>query len=121
MTQPTPRGVRNRNPGNIDFNPRNALQGQLGLEEGVAKPRFVRFDESENAIRALGKRLINYRGKDGMTGWVGRVLRASLTCYKVRDGWKVRFLRKTHTMRTILNAPLHMLGGSIGTEKSFGS
>lgn len=62
----TPRGVRNRNPGNIDYNPRNAWQGQVGLEEGVAKPRFARFDHPENGIRALGKLLINYRGKDGM-------------------------------------------------------
>ncbi|WP_028698214.1 MULTISPECIES: structural protein P5 [Pseudomonas putida group] len=68
MTQSQPRGVRNRNPGNIDFNPRNAWQGQLGLEEGVAKPRFARFDEDENGIRALGKLLLNYRGKDGMPG-----------------------------------------------------
>jgi len=68
MTQPVPRGVRNNNPGNIDFNPRNAWQGQLGLEEGVGKPRFARFDEPENGIRALGKLLINYRGKDGMPG-----------------------------------------------------
>ncbi|NQD72909.1 structural protein P5 [Pseudomonas sp. CM27] len=64
----TPRGVRNNNPGNIDFNPRNAWQGQLGLEVGVAKPRFARFDSAENGIRALGKLLINYRGKDGMPG-----------------------------------------------------
>ncbi|KIC79690.1 MULTISPECIES: structural protein P5 [Pseudomonas] len=67
----TPRGIRNNNPGNIDFNPRNAWQGQLGLEEGVAKPRFARFDQAENGIRALGKLLLNYRGKDGMPG-VGR-------------------------------------------------
>jgi hypothetical protein len=72
MTQSLPRGVRNRNPGNIDFNPRNAWQGQLGLEEGVAKPRFARFDEAENGIRALGKLLINYRGKDGMPGIGGK-------------------------------------------------
>ncbi|UTL92482.1 structural protein P5 [Pseudomonas fluorescens] len=71
MTQSTARGVRNNNPGNIDFNPRNDWQGQLGLEEGVGKPRFARFDEPENGIRALGKLLINYRGKDGMPG-VGR-------------------------------------------------
>ncbi|WP_054913203.1 structural protein P5 [Pseudomonas sp. NBRC 111127] len=64
----TPRGIRNRNPGNIDFNPRNDWRGQLGLEEGVAKPRFARFDEAENGIRALGKLLLNYRGKDGMPG-----------------------------------------------------
>ncbi|MEH6412835.1 structural protein P5 [Pseudomonas sp. CGJS7] len=63
-----PRGVRNRNPGNIDFNPRNAWNGQLGLELGVANPRFARFDSDENGIRALGKLLINYRGKDGQPG-----------------------------------------------------
>lgn len=67
----TPRGVRNNNPGNIDFNPRNTWLGQLGMEEGVAKPRFARFDQAENGIRALGKLLLNYRGKDGMPG-VGR-------------------------------------------------
>lgn len=63
-----PRGVRNNNPGNIDYNPRNAWQGQLGLEVGVPSPRFARFDTPENGIRALGKLLINYRGKDGMPG-----------------------------------------------------
>lgn len=64
----TPRGIRNNNPGNIDFNPRNSWQGQLGIEIGVAKPRFARFDSPENGIRALGKLLINYRGKDGIPG-----------------------------------------------------
>jgi hypothetical protein len=62
------RGIRNNNPGNIDFNPRNDWQGQLGLELGVTKPRFARFDSPENGIRALAKLLINYRGKDGMPG-----------------------------------------------------
>lgn len=62
------RGLRNNNPGNIDYNPRNAWQGQLGIEVGVPKPRFARFDTPENGIRALGKLLLNYRGKDGMPG-----------------------------------------------------
>ncbi len=62
------RGIRNNNPGNIDFNPRNDWQGQIGIEEGVTKPRFARFDAPENGIRALAKLLINYRGKDGMPG-----------------------------------------------------
>lgn len=62
------RGIRNNNPGNIDFNTRNDWQGQLGLEEGVAKPRFARFDSPENGIRAMAKLLINYRGKDGIPG-----------------------------------------------------
>lgn len=68
MTAPTPRGQRNNNPGNIDYNPRNQWQGQLGIEVGVGKPRFARFDTPENGIRALGKLLLNYRGKDGMPG-----------------------------------------------------
>jgi hypothetical protein len=66
------RGIRNNNPGNIDFNPRNDWQGQLGYEQGVVKPRFARFDSPENGIRALAKLLINYRGKDGMPGVGGK-------------------------------------------------
>jgi len=61
----TARGIRNNNPGNIDFNPRNKWQGQLGMEEGG---RFSIFDEPENGIRAMGKLILNYRGKDGMPG-----------------------------------------------------
>lgn len=65
----TPRGVRNRNPGNIDYNPRNDWQGQIGKEPGG---RFSIIDTPENGIRALGKLLIAYRGKDGMPGVGGR-------------------------------------------------
>lgn len=59
----TTRRVSYNNPGNIDRNPRDNWQGQLGLEVGVAK---FRFDTPENGIRALGKLLLAYRGKDGM-------------------------------------------------------
>ena len=38
----------------------------------MAKPRFARCDSPENGIRALGKLLVNYRGKDGMPGVGGR-------------------------------------------------
>lgn len=62
------RGIQNNNPGNIDYNPRNDWQGQLGLEEDTPRPRFARFDSPENGIRALAKLLINYCGKDGMVG-----------------------------------------------------
>lgn len=61
------RGVRNNNPGNIDFNARNKWQGQIGIEPGP-KGRFAVFDKPENGIRALAKLLLNYRGKDGMPG-----------------------------------------------------
>lgn len=61
-----PRGVRNNNPGNIDFSPANKWVGQLGLELDVAKPRFARFDTPENGIRALGKLLQTYQNKYGL-------------------------------------------------------
>ncbi len=63
----TPRGIRNNNPGNIDYNPRNAWVGQLPPDPSIEK-RFARFDSPVNGIRALGKLLLNYRGKDGMPG-----------------------------------------------------
>src|SRR6185369_12230040 len=59
--QKLPRGVRNNNPGNIDYNPKNKWQGQTGIEEGVPKPRFARFDRAENGIRAIVKILQTYR------------------------------------------------------------
>lgn len=64
MTQT--RGVRNNNPGNIDYHASNAWQGQLGIEVGVPKPRFARFDTPENGIRALGKLLQTYQFKYGL-------------------------------------------------------
>jgi hypothetical protein len=66
------RGIRNNNPGNIDYNPRNNWEGQLGLEIGVNKPRFARFDKPDSGIRALGKLLLNYRGKDGLPNVGGK-------------------------------------------------
>jgi len=63
-----PRGLRNFNPGNIDYNPRNKWQGQLGIEQGVPNPRFARFDSHLNGIRAMTILLKNYRDKKGLPG-----------------------------------------------------
>lgn len=57
-----PRGIRNKNPGNIDFNKANNWVGQLGIEPG-ANGRFAVFDTHENGIRALGKLLQTYYTK----------------------------------------------------------
>ena len=56
-----PRGIRNNNPGNIDYNKNNQWNGQIGIETGVPKPRFAKFDTPENGIRALAKLLLNYQ------------------------------------------------------------
>ena len=63
----TPRGIRNRNPGNIEFNALNQWQGQLEPDLEI-EARFVRFDSPENGIRALAKLLLNYRSKSGLPG-----------------------------------------------------
>ena len=56
------RGYRNKNPGNIDYNPANKWQGQLGREQtsGSVRPRFAVFDSHENGIRALAALLTTY-------------------------------------------------------------
>jgi len=61
------RGIRNNNPGNIDYSARNAWRGQLSPDPAIEK-RFARFDAPENGIRALAKLLVNYRTKTGMPG-----------------------------------------------------
>lgn len=71
---PLARGIRNNNPGNIDFNPANKWQGQLNVDKRI-EPRFCRFDTPENGIRALGKLLQTYQSKYGLStveGIIGR-------------------------------------------------
>lgn len=65
MSTTETRGVRNRNPGNIDYNPANKWQGQLPHNPALEK-RFARFDTPENGIRALGKLLLTYQRKHGL-------------------------------------------------------
>lgn len=62
---PTPRGIRNNNPGNIDWNKSNKWAGQLPHVPTI-EPRFSRFDTPENGIRALGKLLQTYQRKYGL-------------------------------------------------------
>lgn len=65
MTTIEARGVLNRNPGNIDYNPANQWLGQLKPDPAIEK-RFARFDTPENGIRALGKLLLTYQRKHGL-------------------------------------------------------
>lgn len=61
----TTRGVRNNNPGNIDYVQANKWRGQLTPNPALEK-RFARFDTPENGIRALGKLLLTYQDKYGL-------------------------------------------------------
>lgn len=56
----TPRGIRNNNPGNIDYRKANAWQGRLPRDLDI-EPRFERFSAPEYGIRAILKLLSNYR------------------------------------------------------------
>lgn len=62
----TARGIRNNNPGNLDFNPSMYLKdkwvGELGIED-CDNPRFTTFDSPEHGIRALCKVLLTYHRK----------------------------------------------------------
>lgn len=63
MPKNLPRGLRNNNPGNIDYNPRNKWQGQVGIETDLPssiKPRFAKFKDMIYGIRAMACLLIAY-------------------------------------------------------------
>ncbi|WP_201447539.1 structural protein [Photorhabdus australis] len=59
------RGIRNNNPGNIDYNRFNDWLGQLPLDPKI-EPRFCRFESPEYGIRALFKLLQNYQRKHNL-------------------------------------------------------
>lgn len=58
----TPRGIRNNNPLNIRYNPRNCWVGQTGSDG-----QFCKFSAPKYGIRAAVKILQRYAGKDGKT------------------------------------------------------
>ncbi|WP_308721008.1 structural protein [Komagataeibacter xylinus] len=57
-----PRGIRNNNPGNLNF----AHQPGAHLETGVPCPRFAAFPTMADGIRALRAQLLRY-GQRGLT------------------------------------------------------
>lgn len=94
-----PRGIRNNNPGNIDFNPRNKWLGQTGIETGVAKPRFARFTDPVYGFRAAAILLLNYRGKDGMPG-IGKD--GIDTCIEIANRWAPPIENMTNSYGKVL-------------------
>lgn len=57
-----PRGIRNNNPGNIEFSPANNWRGQVS-DDG----RYAVFSEPVWGIRAMAKLLRNYQSRYGLT------------------------------------------------------
>lgn len=60
MATKTPRGIRNNNPGNIDYSPKVKWQN---LDEPPTDGRFCRFKTPPDGIRALCRVLITYQDK----------------------------------------------------------
>ena len=57
-TSNAPRGIRNNNPGNMDFNLHEApWQGEIRPSRD---PRFAQFDTMQDGVRALAKQLLIY-------------------------------------------------------------
>lgn len=58
----TPRGIRNKNPGNVRHNPNNQWLGLIGQDD----LGFCIFDIPEHGIRAMAKTLMSYQDKHGL-------------------------------------------------------
>lgn len=64
--KPTPRGVRNNNPGNIDRT-RTVWQGEDRSADALRRePRFCVFLTPQAGFRALAKTLLTYQRKHGL-------------------------------------------------------
>lgn len=65
------RGIRDNDPGNLNYDPSIHWQGLIGPEpEG----RFCLFDTMQNGIRAAGIVLLNYVGKDKIPSTVDALI-----------------------------------------------
>jgi len=60
----TPRGIRNNNPGNIEY---TGTQWK-GLDNPPSDGRFMRFTDAKYGIRALARVLDTYRSRSGIPG-----------------------------------------------------
>jgi len=65
MTKTLPRGIRNHNPGNIEYNAANQWLGQLPHDPSV-EARFCRFQSAHYGLRALAVLLKNYYRRYGL-------------------------------------------------------
>lgn len=74
MAKTTPRGIRNNNPLNIRYNPRNNWVGQTGNDG-----QFCVFSASKYGIRAAVKILQKYAGNDG-----------KITIFEIINKWAPR-------------------------------
>lgn len=61
-----PRGIRNNNPGNIEYNPLNNWLGMLPHDPAI-EPRFCRFKDPKYSIRAIMCILKTYQHKYGLS------------------------------------------------------
>ncbi len=68
------RGIRNNNPGNIDYHPENNWKGQLAHNKAI-ESRFCRFSAPEYGIRAIIALLRNYQRKYGLNTVAGLISR----------------------------------------------
>ena len=68
------RGIRNHNPGNIDYHSGTKWAGQLPHDAKI-EARFCRFESPIFGIRALAKLLLNYQRKYGINTVAGVIMR----------------------------------------------
>jgi len=66
MNKVLPRGIRNHNPGNIEYHAANKWRGQLPHEPAI-EARFCRFQSAHYGLRALAVLLKNYYRRYGLT------------------------------------------------------
>lgn len=60
------RGIRNSNPGNVNYGAFARKWGAVGLETGVPNPRFARFAVMRDGVACAAANLISYNEARGI-------------------------------------------------------
>ena len=91
MAPALPRGIKNRNPGNID---RNQIKWQGMSRDQSGDPRFVVFDAPEWGIRAIVRVLRSYRDTHGLRTVRGMINRWAPPIENDTEAYAVTVARK---------------------------
>ncbi|WP_387464105.1 structural protein [Photorhabdus sp. RM323S] len=92
------RGIRNNNPGNIEYNRFNDWRGQLQYNP-LIEDRFCRFETPEYGIRALIKIIQNYNRKYGINTVNGIISRWAPSSENNTDAYISRVCKDTGMTR----------------------
>ncbi|WP_129551810.1 hypothetical protein [Komagataeibacter xylinus] len=108
----TPRGIRNNNPGNLQY------EGQAGahMETGTNRPRYAAFPTMDAGIQALQKQLVLYNNR-GLNSVASILPKYAPATENDTDGYIASLSRQMHVAP---NTPLDLTNPAVQRQMIYG-